>query len=111
MALATGLEAFMTHVPDTRLSISPPPRRVSNRMGQAGLLLGVCGLLLFWIPMVYPAVGIIAITLSGIAYSQVRAGTATNGKSAILGLVLGILAIVLPIVVLLSFAFLAAGAP
>jgi hypothetical protein len=80
-------------------------------MGQAGLLLGVCGLLLFWVPMIYPAVGLIAITLSGIAYSNVRAGTATNGKAAMLGLVLGISSIVLPIVVLLGFALLAARAP
>jgi len=78
-------------------------------MGQAGLLLGVAGLLLFWIPMVYPAVGIVAITLSAIGHSQVRAGTATNGKSAMLGLVLGILSIVLPLVALLAFAFVVAG--
>jgi hypothetical protein len=80
-------------------------------MSHAGLLLGVCGLFLFWLPLVYPAVGITAITLSAIGYSNVRAGTATNGKSAMFGLVLGILSILLPIVVLLSFAFLADLAP
>ena len=77
-------------------------------MGRAGVLLGVAGLVLFWIPMVYPAVGIIAITLSAIARSEVRAGTATNGKAAALGLVLGILAVLLPLVGLLGFAFFVA---
>lgn len=100
----------MKHVPHAEQSIVPPPR-VSNGFGQAGLLLAAAGLVLFWIPMVYPAVGILAITLSAIGYSNVRAGTATNGKSAMLGLVLGILSVVLPIVVLLGFAYLAALAP
>ncbi len=98
----------MKHVPHTELSTRQPPPQVSNGFGQAGLLLAVSGLFLFWIPMVYPAVGILAITLSAIGYSNVRAGTATNGKSAVLGLVLGILSVVLPIVVFLGFAFLVA---
>jgi hypothetical protein len=80
-------------------------------MGRAGLLLGVGGLCLFWIPLVYPAAGIIAITLSAIGFSRVRAGTATNGTSAVFGLVLGVLSLVLPLVVLLTFATLAARAP
>jgi len=100
----------MKHVPHTEQSIVTPPR-VSNGFGRAGLLLAAAGLVLFWIPMVYPAVGILAITLSAIGYSNVRAGTATNGKSAMLGLVLGILSVVLPIVVFLGLGFLVALAP
>jgi heme/copper-type cytochrome/quinol oxidase subunit 2 len=97
----------MTHVPHSQLSASrPSPPQVSNGMGRAGLLLAIGGLVLFWIPMVYPTVGVLAITLSAIGYSRARNGAATNGKSAMLGLVLGILSLVLPIVVLLGLATL-----
>ena len=97
----------MTHVPHTQLSASQPsPPQVSNGMGRAGILLAIGGLVLFWIPMVYPTVGVLAITFSAIGYSKARSGAATNGKSAMLGLVLGILSLVLPMVVLLGMATL-----
>ena len=94
----------MQHVPDVEPDLRQPPPDVRNGLGRAGLLLGACGLAFFWVPMVYPAVGILAITLSAIGYSNARAGTATNGKSAMLGLVLGILSVVLPAVALLGVA-------
>ena len=56
--------------------------------------------------MVYPTVGILAVTLSAIGHSRATAGTATNGKTAMSGLVLGVLSLVLPVVVLLGVAFL-----
>lgn len=96
----------MQHVPYTELPTRQPPPQVSNGLGLAGLILGASGLVLFWVPMVYPTVGILAITLSAIGYSKARAGTATNGKSAMSGIVLGVLSLVLPIVVILGFAFL-----
>ncbi len=97
----------MTQVPhfESSATQSPPPQP-SNGFGRAGLILAVCALVLFWIPMVYPTVGVVAVTLSAIGYSQARGGSATNGRSSVLGLVLGVLSLVLPIVVLLGVAFL-----
>ena len=75
-------------------------------MGRAGLILGACGIPLFWVPMVYPNAPILGIIFSAIGYSRARAGKATNGKTAIIGLVLGILSLVLPAIVLIGMAFL-----
>jgi hypothetical protein len=99
----------MTHAPQKDLHFRQPQPRKDNRLGWAGLLLAVCGLTLFWIPMVYPAAGVAAVVLSAVGYSKARAGTATNGKSAMLGIVLGSLAVVLPVVVLIGVAFYAAS--
>ena len=75
-------------------------------MGQAGLILSACGILLFWVPMVYPNAPLVGIVFSAIGLSKARAGTATNGKVAIWGLVLGILSVVLPLVAFMTFVFL-----
>ena len=97
----------MTWVPQVESSTTQsPPSHASNGLGRAGLILAVCALVLFWIPMVYPTAGVVAVTLSAIGYSRARAGDATNGRSSLLGLVLGVLSLVLPIVVLLGVAFL-----
>lgn len=85
---------------------APAAPQTSNMYGRAGLLLALAAALLFWIPMVYPTIGIAAVTLSAMGWSRARAGTADNGKSAIAGLILGILALVLPVVVLLGVATL-----
>jgi heme/copper-type cytochrome/quinol oxidase subunit 2 len=80
-----------------------------NNLGWAALSLAIFGLALFWIPMVYPVAGIAAIVLGALGYSRARAGTATNGRAAIAGMVLGIIAVVLPAAVLIGFAFYAAS--
>lgn len=83
----------MTHLPRTQ----PPSQTAQNGYGRAGLLLGICGLTLFWVPYVYPYVGGAAVALGTVGYSRAQAGTATNKKTAVLGIVLGTLALVLPV--------------
>ena len=94
----------MSYMPQAGSDIRQPLPQVSNRIGKAGLILAICGLLFFWVPMVYPAVGIIATVFCAIGYANVRAGKATNKKTAVMGLVLGILSVVVPIALVLGFA-------
>jgi hypothetical protein len=75
-------------------------------MGQAGLILTACGILLFWVPMVYPNAPLVGIVFSAIGLSRARAGTATNGKTAMAGLVIGVLSLVVPGVILVGAATL-----
>jgi hypothetical protein len=75
-------------------------------MGQAGLVLSACGIVLFWVPMVYPNATLVGIAFSAIGLARARAGAATNGKTAMAGLVIGVLSLVVPGVILLVVAIL-----
>jgi hypothetical protein len=87
----------MTHAPTRRAPLQPPSK-VDNRFGWAGLLAGICGLTLFWLPYLFPAAGIAAIALGAVGYAKAQSGAATNGRTAMLGIVLGVLAVVMPVV-------------
>ena len=96
--------------PDFMINTQPPlhlPRQKKEQNGYAwaGVLLGVCGLtLFFWVPYVFPYVGVAAIALSSVGYSKAQAGLATNKMSAVLGIVLGVFALMLPVVALVGLA-------
>lgn len=95
----------MAHLPNTQQPFRPPPPAVQNGYGWAGLLLGVCGLTLFFVvPYVYPYVGGAAIALSAVGYSKTQTGSATNKAAAISGIVLGTLGLVLPVVAIVGLA-------
>jgi len=84
----------MSDVPGTRdpsWTGSPPPR---NGIGTAALVLGVIGFLLAII-VLGGLLGIVAIILGIVGLSRVRQGEATNRGSAIAGIVLGALAVLL----------------
>jgi Domain of unknown function (DUF4190) len=84
----------MSDVPgtrDPRWSGNPAPR---NGIGTAALVLGVIGFLLAII-VLGGLLGIVAIILGIVGLSRVRRGEATNRGSAIAGIVLGALAVLL----------------
>ena len=64
------------------------------------MLAGICGLTLFWLPDFFPAAGLAA--LGAVGYSKAQSGAATNRRTAMLGIVLGVLALVLPVVAILG---------
>ena len=47
----------MTHIRTSR-ALVPPKAGADNRFGWAGLLAGICGLTLFWLPYFFPAAGL-----------------------------------------------------
>jgi hypothetical protein len=89
------------HLPTSRAPL-PPPRRVDNRFGWAGLLAGICGLTLFWLPYFFPAAGLAGIAFGAVGYSKAQTGAATNKRTAMTGIVLGVLALVLPVMGILG---------
>lgn len=91
----------MTHTRTSRAPV-PPKAGADNRFGWAGLLAGICGLTLFWLPYFFPAAGLAAIALGAVGYSKVQSGPATHRRTAVLGIVLGVLALVLPVVAILG---------
>ncbi|MCW2738976.1 hypothetical protein [Nocardioides sp.] len=102
--MSEGLSLNRISYTDPSEALSPPQPR--NGMGQAGLILSACGILLFWVPMVYPNATLIGIVLSAIGLSRARAGAATNGKTAMAGLAIGVLSLVVPGLILLGVATL-----
>jgi hypothetical protein len=55
-----------------------------------------------WLPYFFPAAGLAAIALGAVGYSKAQSGAATNQRTAVLGIVLGVLALVLPVVAMLG---------
>lgn len=88
---------------------SPSPR---NGMGTAALVVGIIGLLcslfLGWVVIGIPlgiVLGIIALILGIVGRRRVRRGEATNGGSALSGIILGAIAIVIAIAIAIIYAF------
>jgi hypothetical protein len=62
----------------------------SNGLGVAGFVLGLLGLLLFWVPVLGAILAILGVILGGVGISQGRKSGAGTGL-AVAGLVCGIL--------------------
>lgn len=81
-------------------SAYPPPYyatpRPRNSMGTAALVLGIIGAVLFWTISIAIILGILAIIFGGVGLNRARQGVATNRGSALAGLVLGIVALLVP---------------
>ena len=74
----------MTRMPTPQNDVRYAPPRFGNGMGTTGLVIGVAGLLLVWVP----GLGIFSaprITFSAVGYGNVRRGTATNRRVSIAG--------------------------
>lgn len=81
-----------------RAAVAPVAAR--NGLGLAAVIVAPIGILFGLIPLtgfVAVAAGLVAIPLALAGWSRVRKGVATNGKTAITGLVLGIVALALGI--------------
>ena len=74
------------------------PTSEKNSLGTIALVLGIIGVLAFWIPILAIGLGIAATVLGAKAKNAVKAGLATNGGAAKAGFVLGIVAIVVGVI-------------
>jgi hypothetical protein len=74
------------------------PTSEKNSLGTIALVLGIVGVLAFWIPILAIALGIAATVVGSKAKNAVKQGVATNGGAARAGFVLGIVAIVVGVI-------------
>ncbi|MEZ4366042.1 MAG: DUF4190 domain-containing protein [Kofleriaceae bacterium] len=70
---------------------APPPS--GNGMAVAGLVLGICATVLFWVPLLNWVLGILGIVFGGLGISRSKASGKGKGM-ATAGLILGILGFV-----------------
>jgi len=70
---------------------SPTP---SNGMGVTGLVTGIIGACLAWVPVLGFLLGVLGVVFGGIGWFYATQGRATNKGMAVAGVVLGIFAVV-----------------
>jgi hypothetical protein len=70
----------------------------SNGAATAGMVLGILGVVLFWLPVIGFIMAILAVVFGGFGLSRANLGGVGRGQ-AIAALVLGVLGIILPILV------------
>ncbi|MET3803735.1 hypothetical protein ABIB25_000721 [Nakamurella sp. UYEF19] len=75
----------------------PAPR---NGLGTAALVLGIIGVVLSWTVYAGFVLGVLAICFGGVGLGRAKRGEATNRGSAMAGLVLGIIAVALLVVLI-----------
>lgn len=72
----------------------------SNGLGITGLILGIVGILFGLVPLVFFITGPLAVTgliLSLVGRARVKRGEATNGKTALFGIVTSLLAMAMSV--------------
>ena len=69
-----------------------PPASSTNGLGVAGFVTALCGLVLFWVPVLGVLLAGVGIVLSAVGLSQVKKTGGPTGL-AVAGLVLGILGV------------------
>lgn len=70
-----------------------PAAAPANGLGTAGMILGIVGACLMWVPVLGFILGVLATIFGGIGLSKSLRGTATNKGMAITGLALGIITV------------------
>jgi hypothetical protein len=72
---------------------APPAQACSNGMGVTGLVTGIIGACLAWVPGLGFILGLLGIVFGSIGWYYASQGKATNKGMSIAGLVLGIFAV------------------
>ena len=79
----------------------PPHAPSTNGLSVAGFVTGLCGLVLFWVPVLGVIVAATGVTLSAVGLAQGKANGRPTGL-AIAGLVLGILGVLAFFLIMVS---------
>jgi hypothetical protein len=88
----------------TRPTISPAgPTTVAsaprNGFGVTALVLGIVGAVFSWVPVFGGILAVLAVIFGALGYSRARKGQASNSGMAIAGLVLGVIAFIIQVIV------------
>lgn len=89
----------------------PAPSHSTNGIAVAGFVLGLCGLVLFWLPLIGQILWILGLIFSGVGFARARktAGRPQFGL-AVAGLSVSAAAAVISILALIGLAGSATGA-
>lgn len=79
----------------------PPQQQQGNGLAVSGMVLGIIGVVLFWIPVIGWILAILAIVFGGIGIAKANNGAPGKGM-AVAGLVLGIVSIALYVLVVVA---------
>ena len=74
----------------------------SNGLATAAMVLGILGVVLFWVPLIGFGLAILALVFGAIGVSKANMGSGGKGQ-AVAGMVLGAIGVLLPILVLSAF--------
>ncbi|HEY3894758.1 MAG TPA: DUF4190 domain-containing protein [Pseudonocardiaceae bacterium] len=84
----------------TQSTITPPAQAAQrNGFGVTALVLGIVGAVFSWVPVLGLILAVLAVVFGALGYARARKGQATNSGMAIAGLVLGVIAFVIQIIV------------
>lgn len=84
---------------------APAPLPQTNGLGTAGMILGIIGATLMWVPFLGGVLGILATVFGSVGWYRANHGQASNRGMAIAGVVLGVVTIVFfPVMISAVFA-------
>lgn len=78
------------------------PQQQGNGMAVTAMVLGIIGVVLFWIPVLGWILAILAIIFGGVGIAQANKRAGSGKGMAIAGLVLGIVSIALYVIVVVA---------
>ena len=85
--------------PTTPTPTPPAAAAARNGFGVTALVLGIIGAVFCWIPGLGGGLAVLAVIFGGLGYARARRGEANNPGMAIAGLVLGVVAFLIQVVV------------
>ena len=91
--------------PQPYWGFSAPPTNPKNGLGIASLVVAIVGILVSMTLVGGVILGSAALVMGSVARTRVKHGQATNGGVAMAGIVLGIVAAVLPVILVLAVVF------
>ncbi len=87
----------MSNVTERPPAYLAPQQQPRNGFGVTGLVVGIVGLALVWIPALNFVLGVIATVFGSLGWWQANRGKATNKGMAIAGFVMGVIAVAIAI--------------
>ena len=83
----------------------------SNGMGITGLVTGIIGACLAWVPVLGFVLGVLGVVFGGVGWFYANQGRATNKGMAVAGVILGVFAVVFWPLLVVGAAAAAAASP
>lgn len=87
--------------PSQQYGYGYPPQQQGNGLAVTGMVLGIVGIVFFWLPIFGWILAILAIIFGGVGIARANKGASGKGM-AVAGLVLGIVSIALYVIIVVA---------